>query len=112
MCPVPPCDLQSRHGHASVALGRCLMESLQCALIYIHAAHVLHVQSVLHGTAHGAGVSITCSFRYGNGAMFIRHMASVGYAIVIKEDNVWGGCCAEFLLLKVRRFKVGIGVQV
>lgn len=34
-------------------------------------------------------------------ALFFGHLGRLGYAIVSREDNPFGNCCSEFLLLKV-----------
>lgn len=43
-------------------------------------------------------------------ALMFMHMASIGYGVVGKEDNIWGesGCCAEFTFLHVERHWLGL----
>jgi len=40
-------------------------------------------------------------------ALFFGHLARLGYGIASREDNGYGNCCAEFLLLKVADWVTG-----
>ena len=37
-------------------------------------------------------------------SLFFSHLAGLGYAVLSRENNPYGSCCAEFLLLKTEDF--------